>query len=231
MKKFLLAINVIFILFFASCAPPVYLPSSINAPLLKGKGDAGVGYNKPLGGHDIQISHASSENVGLMLNGIYLSESWSDNYRRHKFFEMGMGFFSHQDEGFIQEIYAGAGWGSNSLKEAILFDSEDARVSADYIRLFLQPTFGLRKAIFEAGFSLRMFYINFYKIHNSNIDFLRETTILEPVVFIKLGPPVFKFQMQLGNSFRPFKNPEDRGDIFYDNRILGAGFTIMLNIK
>lgn len=229
MEKFLLVINVIFILFFASCAPPVYLPNSINAPLLKGKGDAGVGYNKPLGGHDIQISHASSENVGLMLNGTYLSESWSDNYRRHKFIEMGMGFF-HQDGGFIQEIYACGGWGSNSLKEIVLFDSEDARVSADYIRLFIQPNLGICKEGFEGGFGFRVCYINFYNINYSNIDFQRTKILLEPVVFIKLGPPVFKFQMQLGNSFRPFEDPEGRGDIFYDDRLLGAGFSIMLNI-
>jgi hypothetical protein len=48
---------------------------------------------------------------------------------------------------------------------------------------------------------------------------------------MRFGPPVFKFQMQFGNSFSPFEDPEAQGNIFYDNRIFGAGFTTRLNIK
>ena len=229
MKKYLLVTSVVFVIFFASCTPPVYLPNSINAPLLNEKGDASVGYNKLLEGNDLQISQAISENVGLMLNGSYLSESWSDNYRRHIFVEMGMGFFSHQDEGFAREIYAGAGWGSNSLKEAVLFGSEDARVSADYIRLFIQPNLGICKEGFEGGFGFRVCYINFYNINYSNIDFQRTKILLEPVAFLRFGPPVFQIETQIGYSFNPFKN--DLFVEFYDEYILSIGFKVGLNIE
>ena len=229
MKKYLLVTSAIFVIFFASCTPPVYLPNSINVPLLKEKGDANIGYNISLAGHDLQISHASSENVGLMLNGTYLSESRSDSYRRHKFIEMGMGFFSHQDEGFSREIYAGAGWGSNSLKECVLFGSEDARVSADYIRLFIQPDLGIHLEGFEGGFGFRICYINFYNVNYSNIDFQRTKVLLEPVAFLRFGPPVFQIETQFGYSFNPFKN--DPFVEFYDEYIIGIGFKVGLNIE
>jgi hypothetical protein len=250
MKKYLLLASCLFFILFVSCVstPPIYVPNSLNTALLQKKGELNIGYNKSPAGYDIQTSYAVSGNIGLMANGMYFSNKRANQDRKHKLGELGIGYFFHPNEYLIGEIFLGAGIGSNLIKEKISYlpfilfiylpqlpeekDEENfVDVNADYIRLFLQPTFGLRKEIFEAGFSLRMFYINFYKIHNSNIDFLRETTILEPVVFIKLGPPVFKFQMQLGNSFRPFEDPEGRGDIFYDDRLLGAGFSIMLNIK
>ncbi len=229
MKKYLLVASVIFIIFFVSCTPPVYLPNSLNVPLLKEKEEANIGLNKSFDNYDFQTSRAISDNVGLMVNATYLSDKWSDNYRRHNFVEFGIGYFSHPDKYLVCEIYTGAGLGSNSLKQDLIFDSEDASVSANYIRLFLQPVLGARTEGFEGGFSMRMCYINFYNINYSNIDFLRTKILFEPVFFMRFGPPLFQFETQFGYSMSPFENPLEIA--FYDELIVSIGFNIRPNIK
>ena len=247
MKKYILL--TVFILFISCIStPPIYVPNSLNTVLLQEKGETNIGYNKSSAGYDIQSSYAILDNIGLMANGIYFSNKRTEQNRKHKLGELGIGYFFNPKEYLVGEIFLGAGLGSNLIKEKISYfpflffiflpqlpeekDEEDfVDVNADYFRLFLQPTLGLRKQILEGGFSLRMFYINFYKIHHSNIDFPRKNILLERVFFMKFGPPVFKFQMQFGDSFSLFRDPEDQRYIFYDNLIYGAGFTIRLNIK
>jgi hypothetical protein len=229
MKKYLFVTSVIFIAFFVSCTPPVYLPNSLNVPLLKEKEETNFGYNKPLDGHDLQISLAITENIGLMINGTYLQKTWSDNYREHLFAELGIGFFSYHDEYLVHEIYIGAGLGGNSLKEDILFGSEDARVSANYIRLFLQPILGTRTKGLECGVSMRICYINFYNIKDSNIDFSKTKLLFEPVVFMRVGPPVLQFQTQFGFSLDPFKDALEIP--LYNEFTFSFGFNIRPNIK
>jgi hypothetical protein len=228
-KKYILITSILFIAFFMSCTPPVYLPNSLNIPLLTEKDEFNIGLNGSSGGYDLQTSRAISGNVGLMVNGTYLSDSWSDNYRRHKFAEFGIGRFSHPDKYLVGEIYIGGGVGSNSLKEDLIFDSEDARVSANYIRLFIQGAFGAYTEGFEGGFSMRMCYVNFYKINYSNIDFLRTKILFEPIVFFRFGPPVIQFETQFGFSLDPFEDPLEI--LFYDEFIFSLGFNIRLNIK
>lgn len=179
---------------------------------------------------------------------MYLSNKRLEQNRKHKLAELGIGYFSHPNEYLVGEIFLRAGLGSNLIKEKIsdwsfifyLFllpgseedDEEEDFVdlNADYVRLFLQSTFGGYTEIFEGGVSLRICYIDFYKIHYSNIDFPRKRILFEPTVFMKFGPPVFKLQTQLGHSFRPFEDPEDNPG-FYDDLVIGAGFNIRLNIK
>jgi hypothetical protein len=232
MKKYLylLVTSVIFGILFISCVPPVYIPNSLNTPLLKEKGGTNVGYNQSFAGHDFQTSYAISNSIGLMINGTYFSNVHGTHNRKHKFAEFGIGHLSDSNKYLVGEIYFGAGLGSNSINEEIfnLFASdEEVRVNASYIRFFLQPVFGGHTEIFEGGFSLRMCYINFYKINHSNIDFPREKILFEPAVFMRFGPPVFKFQTQFGLSFTPFQ----KQDIFYEELIFGCGFNIRLNIK
>jgi hypothetical protein len=230
MKKYLLVTSVVFIIFFVSCAPPVYLPNTLNTPLLKEKGEFNVGLNASIGGCDFQASKAISDNVGFMVNATYLRNEWSDNYRDHKFVEFGIGYFSHPSKHLVMEIYSGAGLGANSIKETMIFDSEDAQISADYIRLFIQPTLGVYTEGFEGGLSMRVCYINFHKVNYSNIDFIKTRTLFEPVLFMRIGPPVLKFQTQFGYSLRPFKDPWEFS-FFYDEFIISCGFNIRLNIK
>jgi len=232
MKKYLLVTSVIFAIFFVSCTPPVYLPNSLNTPLLKEKGEFNIGLNSSIGGCDFQTSRAITDNVGLMINATYLRDrnELLGEYRDHKFAELGIGHFSHPDEHFVREIYIGAGLGTNSLKENMLFQSEAAEISADYIRLFIQPTFGAYTEGLEGGFSMRVCYINFYKVNYSNFDFIKTRTLFEPVVFMRIGPPNLKFQTQFGYSLRPFKDPMEFS-FFYDEFIFSFGFNMRLNIK
>ena len=226
MKKDLL-VSIVFVVLMSSCVPPVYIPNSLNTPLLKEKGETNIGYSQSFAGHDIQISYAISNNIGFMANGTYFSNVRLEKYRKHKFAELGIGYFSHSNKYFVGEIYIGAGLGTNLIKEEIfdlLDPGEEVDVSANYIRIFFQPTFGGYTEIFEGGFSLRMCYIDFYEIHHSNIDFPKEKILFEPVVFMRFGPPVFKLQTQFGFSFTPFQDSE----VLYEELIFGAGIVVRL---
>jgi hypothetical protein len=230
MKKYLLVTNIILTIFFSSCVPPVYIPNSLNTPLLKEKGEINIGYNQSYAGHDVQTSYAASKNIGLIANGTYCSNVFGDWYRKHKFGELGVGYLSNSKKYFVGEIYIGAGLGTNLIKEEIfdlLDPGEEVYVNADYIRLFLQPDIGAYTEFFEGGFALRICYINFYKIKHSNIDFPREKILFEPVVFMRCGPPMLRLQTHFGLSFTPYQDY----DIFYEELIFGCGFNIRLNIK
>lgn len=219
MEKHLLVTCIILNVFFASCVPPVYIPNSLNTPLLKEKGETNIGYNQSFAGHDFQTSHAISNNIGLMINGTYFSNVHENHNRKHKFAEFGIGYLSHSNKYFIGEIYIGAGLGANLI--------EEVNVNASYIRLFLQPTFGGFTEIFDGGFSMRICYIDFYKVNYSDVDFPRKKMLFEPVVFMRFGPPVFKLQTHFGLSFTPFQD----SDVFYEELIFGGGFNVRLNIK
>jgi hypothetical protein len=101
MRKYLLITNIVLVILFVSCTPPVYLPNSLNTPLLKEKGETNIGYNASLGGDDIQISYAISKNIGLMANGTYYSHVFEDQYRKRKFGELGIGYFSHPNKNIV----------------------------------------------------------------------------------------------------------------------------------
>ena len=229
MKKYLLVTSAVFVAFFASCTPPVYLPNSLNTPLLKEEGEFNIGLNKTMGGYDFQNSRAISDNVGLMINATYLKDKKSNNYRNHKFAEFGIGYFSNPDGYLVREIFVGAGLGENSIKKAMLFDPEYAEIKASYIRFFVQPTLGLYTEGLEGGVSMRVCYINFHKVNYSNIDFARTRTLFEPVVFMRIGPPNLKFYTQFGYSLRPFKDPWELS-LLYDEFIFSCGFNIKFNI-
>ncbi len=242
MKKYLVLTSIILDAFFVSCTNPVYIPNSLNIPLLKEEGEINIGYNQSHAGHDIQTSYAVSKNIGLMANVTYYSHVFEDRYRKHKFGELGIGYFYHPNEYIVGETYIGAGLGTNSIREEISdlsflffiflpFDSEEESkfidVSADYARLFLQPTLGIRTKILEGGFSLRMCYINFYNIDRANIDFPKERFLLEPVVFMRIGPPMLKLQTHFGLSSTPFADSES----YYEDLILSCGFNVRFNTK
>jgi hypothetical protein len=185
--------------------------------------------NKTLDGYDLQLSGAISDNVGLMFNGTYLSYKRSDYYRKHIFGELGIGLFSKQNEYMITEIYFGAGLGSSSLKENIIFCSEDADVNANYFRLSFQPVFGVGDEGVECGLTMRTCYVNFYNIKHSNIDFAETKFLFEPVIFFRIGPPFLQLQGQFGFSFDPIKAPLQIP--FSDEWIMGIGFNIRPELK
>lgn len=229
MKKHILSVSVAFIAFFMSCTPPVYLPNSLNVPLLEKKEEVNAGLNKMFDSYDLQISRAISDNIGLMFNGTYLSYRRTKYYRTQTFGEFGIGLFSPQCRHLVGEIYVGAGIGSNSFKENIIFESADAHVSTNYIRLFLQSVFGTRTEGIECGVSMRICYLNFYQINYSNIDFPRKKTLFEPVVFMRFGPPFIQIQTQFGYSLDPNRDPLQIP--FSDEWIAGIGFNIRPDVK
>jgi hypothetical protein len=211
-------------MFFISCYAPLYIPNGVNVPLLKEKGDFNLRLGYSFDGYDLQSSYAISNQIGLMFNGTYCPLGYADSYRKHKFIEMGIGYFENSENFVIIEIYSGLGIGTSRATEDGIFDSEPMHTKGRYMRFFTQIGIGYRHDVFDIALCSRGSYIDFYYIDNPNTRFVKRDFRLEPVFFIGVGPPIIRYETQLGFSFN-FYNPTVD---FFDLVIL-SGFSIRLN--
>src|ERR1035437_7848376 len=117
--------------FLNSCAP-IYIPNNINTPLLSKKNEATINLGFGQNGVDCQLSYAVSENIGLLLNGSYLSDESNSNfnkditYQEHqKYIEAAIGSFGELSKNIVLEAYFGGGYGnSSSVNTYLLSDSK-----------------------------------------------------------------------------------------------------------
>ena len=234
-NKFLIITLSLFILISISCAP-LYIPNNVNAPLLSKKGEAAIGINYGMSGLNVHSSYAPINNFAVMLNYAYLSSTaksngYDDEYlRKQRFGEIALGYFSEIGENGVAEIYIGGGMGkASSIDDFLSIASTKIYADGTYYRLFVQPNFGFKYRAFEGGFALRGCYLNFTKVKYENYDLDVSTSnyFVEPVVFLRMGGPLIKFQAQFG-----FSRKVDIEDfVTYDPFIFGLGISLRLGSK
>ena len=188
---------------FFSCAP-AYTPNMVNTPLLTNEGEFQAAIGTGTSGIDGQLSYGVTEQVGVMLNGSFANrtDTGSENYHKHTFIEMGAGYSIPIGGPGRFEIYGGGGIGSvdarfgyNSLFNTYVED----RSSADFTRLFLQPTIGVTNNVFDGSFTPRLVLLN---INNSNSLYSNYSwdPYIEPTFTAKVGWKYVKMVFQLGFS-------------------------------
>jgi hypothetical protein len=122
MKKALLLLIVL-----SSCAP-VYIPNSRNSPMFQ-KGGEFQGSVSFGNGIEAQTALSITNHFGVMGNFLYIdrvegsdTDNDEDNFRHHKFFEGGIGYFENQEKMFV-EIFAGYGRGEGSSSDEFITGS------------------------------------------------------------------------------------------------------------
>jgi hypothetical protein len=193
-------------LLYPRCGVTLYVPNTVNSPLLGEKGDhkvnAGLVTQAPHPTFDFQGAYAVSDHVGVMANTSFMSGN--DNNEEvpnsHVFLEAAAGFFSPFDIGDAgvllgrAEIYGGYGFGWSQD-----FDNGN-KFEGQYRRAFVQPAIGFRQKVADFSFSPRMAFIDFYKYEGSPTPTSRPNlafTTIEPTATVSLGYKRGRFYLQL----------------------------------
>lgn len=163
MKKLFLLLII-----FSSCAP-VYIPNSRNSPMFRKAGEFQAS-GSFINGLEAQAAVSITNHFGVMGNFLYLDRSSSDrteeDYRHHKFYEGGIGYFENQEKMFF-EIFAGYGKGEGSSSDDDFdLSTNDIHVTGKYERYFIQPGFGWNKKTMHLSFAPRFSMVDFTEFND-----------------------------------------------------------------
>jgi len=200
MKYFKVIIFFLFLLLATSCG--VYNPHLIDIPLIHEKNDlridAGISILVP--------SVRTSFSYGItdkMAAEAFIS--YGSDYRYY--FQASTGTYKKIKEKFVQEIYAGFGYGyGNSYNNA-----NPGTLDGNYKLYFAQYNFGRianQRSGIECGFSFKSGFLhsklsdnNYHELNTSTIEFKSNSLLLEPTVMARFGKGKLKFSTYLGASY------------------------------
>jgi hypothetical protein len=157
-----------------------------------------------------------------ILGGYYsLSGEEPDYWKgRGTYFEFGAGKFKYYEEKkLITELFVGFGRGSISN------EGPDMQfVDANFFKLFIQPSLGIKGKNLEAAFTPRIAYVNYTKSDLRIIDSNQESElndfldshrlVFEPGVTLRGGAEKVKIQLQYSFSTFNYKSNYD-GETYY----------------
>lgn len=217
-------------LLYSSCAPPVYYPTTRNAPMFAEKGEfQGTISN----GNNLQMAYAVSNHLGVMTNGMW----WSSRYDgKHRFGEAGIGYYSNNA---ANEIYFDF-WGGYGAGRVYVTDTTRLthRVSirsfqGTYQKIFLQSGVAYRGRVIHAGFVNRFALLDFSGITGTDsgtpiVFHKTQQFFYEPSIVCKIFIKQFYFTTQLGLNV-PIGKMDYRIP-FMDN-LFAIGVGVRLNFK
>lgn len=217
-----------------SCAP-IYIPNNVNTPLLTEAKEFTLNMSTGMDGFDCQLAYAVTDDIGLMLNGAYLSKDGTNIHdsevkytQQQKYIETALGWFQQPYDNFVVETYLGGGIGKSSSTDSYLF-TDDKKIygEGNFYKLFVQSDMGFKSSFLEGGVALRGAYINFYKMHHDlNLTVNKfDGLFIEPAVFLRIGGPVFKIQSQFGFTSKL----SNKKFLIYEPYILSIGFILRIN--
>lgn len=205
------------VLLWTSCGPTIYVPNTINAPLLTEQHDfrASVGTvaYAPESSVDFMGAYAATDHLAFTGSAFFMSGTVRESRpRTNRLLEGAMGVYNTfgpdkngQDLGRL-ELFAGfgRGKGEDAGYHTRFFVNQD-RVTGRYNRFYLQPAIGLRTKIFDASFATRISRVNFSQmLYYNGSAITRQSTpsfsTVEPVLTLALGYKYVKYYMQIGGT-------------------------------
>lgn len=198
----------------AGCSS-LYFPNLLPTPNLQKAGDlnltatAGTGESfllMPMGSTlDLQGAYAVTDHVGVLANyATYIDLAEPENRTKHNFLEGGIGWFgplgksAEIKEGMYGFAFTGVGAGKAKDPEEL-----DLLYKGKYRRFFVQPGFGYRSPLFEAGAAGRLAFVHFSEYEEYHNGSLKESSsfkfsTFEPVGYLGFGSEKIKFYAQIG---------------------------------
>lgn len=199
-----LLFSLIIIALLNSCSS-LYIPNSINAPLLTSKNEATITVNTGMNGWDLQAAYSPLSHLGLMINtsgSPILSKT--NGYHGHKYAEGGLGFTTSFGSKGVLELYSGAGLGNSESQSKVTVNgnSSTEKVQGMVTRYFVQPSIGVKNDNAEFAFSTRGVYAEFYNVRYGNSTDLnyRYGTYFEMAFTMRKQMGNLMFQSQIGAS-------------------------------
>ncbi len=218
-----------FIILLHSCAS-LYVPNSVNTPLLTEKNEATINVTTGMNGWDLQTAYSPFKHLGIMINTSGSPKlNNSGSYHRHAFAEGALGFTTKTGSDGVFEIYMGGGYGTIETKSKVIVNgnSNIDKVSGQGTRYFIQPSIGVKKSNVEFAFTIRGVYTELDHVvyNNSVTSTTRSGGFIEPAFTIRNGEGRFMFQTQVGGSI-PFNL--NTNDIRLRPFIMSFGFCVRL---
>ncbi|WP_298741449.1 hypothetical protein [uncultured Chitinophaga sp.] len=205
-------------LFLASCNKYIYVPNTVNAPLLKEKHELKASISPT----NYQAAFAVANKIAIMANGQYVyrwdlndndtrsndDDLFLDKHTRGGVFEGAVGFFQPLDtkKRMIFDTYAGFGAGRFKTLDRAFNDDGSTGIVNDYqlttrfSKFFVQPSIGFVHPVFEAVFSSRVSVLNFYGMGAGDKAFAGQETQRAEFLRISNGThallePAFTFRV------------------------------------
>ena len=229
------SIGIVFLLavFLTGCSPLFYTPNTQNVPLISHKGDnkltvAGNGNQV-----EVQGAIGLTNAFAIQANGgLYIPRNEDNgNGGSGKFLEVGGGYFTPINENFIFEAYGLVGFGTMENHFPTTTGDNSASkgdISANVLRVGIQPNFGYKSKHFEVALSSRIVNLMYSNIDGdlifnstNQIDYLKDNKsnfLLEPAITVRGGLEKIKLQLQYGYSYNI-----SNSDFQQDNSYLTVG--------
>ncbi len=197
------------ILLSGACGTTLYIPNTVNTPLLEKKNDFKVvnGFvsNAPEIDYDLQGSYAVSDHLAVMANFNFMNSSIEERENHHNLVEGGVGayasFWPNRRGVHVGRLELFGGIGQGWAR-----DQEDALnlFTGAYQRYFLQPGFGIRTRILDFTLGGRLSKVHFSRFRQtSGGQLFPERNFgfgtYEPVFTVALGFKQVRFYMQFGD--------------------------------
>lgn len=222
----------------ASCNPKYYTPNTQNVPLMSQKGETNLTLTGNGNQVEFQGAYAATQDIAVIANGGLFIPADLDNGNggSGKFVELGAGYFKPVAQNWVFETYGILGFGSvenhlPSTKDANPQTSGD--ISANIVRIGIQPNFGYKSKHFSAAISSRLVNLSYSNIkgdliyegeqQTAYLDKNSSNFLLEPALTIRGGLERIKLQMQLGYSLNLSNNDFRQDDSFLT---LGLNFRL-----
>lgn len=211
-NQILLSLTIAVIIALNSCTTQMYVSNTVNAPLLKQRGEVQLTATP----NDLQAAIGVGRHVGLMANGYYKNYKGSNNYRHDGMLgEAGIGYFAPLAGNFVFETYAGAGAGRVHKQEEFTGPGDNtylASFDAKANKLFIQPDFGYKSRFIDVVVSSRFSFVKYNEFNQSHYpqnelqdDYLENNRITgplfvfaEPALTLRGGYKFIKLQFQYG---------------------------------
>lgn len=194
------------------CSQVLYAPNGQNVPLFTEKNEArivisGIGGNQS-DGFEIQTAYAISPKIAIMCNSLFL-KTYDPNRVDEDGFplrngkinmgEFGVGYFKPlKNDKWVFEVYGGLGFGNLESRDSLFGLS-----TANFLRVFAQPSIGSKGKHVEFAFSSRVGILNYSNSQHEStgattwvLDKTKTYILFEPAFTIRAGWKNIKFQSQ-----------------------------------
>lgn len=195
------------------CAP-VYHPNTVHTPMLREAGDVQVGGFATTSGLDASGAVAVTDRVSV-IGGYSQGDAEQsrcsttsdtdcaevpDDFRRHRFGEVGVGYQVSVDEGAGLHAVVHAGYGRGWTETDTHYERAGSRnkwFRGHYERFFLQPGVFLDRGPLQVGHASRFSRVHFYAFETSEPRWSgREHIFWEPALTVRAGPDPIVFGVQ-----------------------------------